>query len=372
MEKMKQTIVPMKADAKLVIRSTADLFIEGVAQTQLVATVDDGDSFRMKDEGGTIYLHANSDTKLTLPESVSLVVERVGGDASILGMKGKVEVQKIGGDLHFQTLDTISVDTVGGDCVFKDVTGSVEIKRVGGDLDGFKVMDLSAYFVGGDAELSGVQGLVQIATGGDVHLQLNTQQIKETHVRAGGDIALVVMENSLANLDLDSGSEEISVRACGQHLDVEEGSYHLPLGEGGAIVQLRAGGDIVVREGKESMNEFSFVFENLGDTWRDFGREIEDKVKRSMRGVNHSLRHASWEASNAMRGAAEKFDQFTRDTPKGDDGKVYGFGFETDNDPAGKEKRAASDEERMLVLKMLQDKKITVEEAEKLLQALEG
>jgi hypothetical protein len=37
-----------------------------------------------------------------------------------------------------------------------------------------------------------------------------------------------------------------------------------------------------------------------------------------------------------------------------------------------KEKKPASDEERILVLKMLQDKKISVEEAEKLLQALDN
>jgi hypothetical protein len=369
---MKQTIVPMKADARMVIRSTADLFIEGSALPQLTATVDDGDSFRMKDDDGRIYLHINSDTKLTIPETVSLVVERVGGDASILGMKGDVEVQKVGGDLHFQALNKISVDSVGGDCVFKDVASSVVIKRVGGDLDGFKTMDLSAFSVGGDAELSGIQGLVQVGTGGDVHLQLNAQQVKESHVHAGGDITLVVLENSQANLELTSGSYDISVHACGQEVDLEEDYYKLPLGEGGATVELKAGGNIEVREGKESMNEFSFVFDNLGDTWRDFGREIEDKVKRSMRGVNHSLRHASWEASNAVRGAADKIDQFTRDTPKDGEGKVYGFGFGTNDETPVKEKKAASDEERMLVLKMLQDKKITVEEAEKLLQALEG
>jgi hypothetical protein len=365
---MKQTIVPMKNDAKLVVRTSDDLFIEGCDEAQLTAMVEDGDSFRMKDEDGTIYLHANSDTKLRLPATANLVLERVNGDASILGMSGKVEVQKVGGDLHFQSLNGISVDSVGGDCIFKEIDGAVEIKRVGGDLDGFKVGDISVYGVGGDAELSAVSGKVQLTTGGDAHVQMARSAIGETHIHAGGDIALAVLENAQANLKLNSQSEEISVHACGQHLDVEEESYTLPLGTGGALVELNAGGEIQVREGKEAMGEFSFVFEDLGDTWRDFGREIEEKIRHSMKGVNHQLRHAGWEASHAMRQAADKMEGFA-----GHEGKVYGFGFEPESAAAAtKEKKVASDEERMLVLKMLQDKKISVEEAEKLLQALEG
>ncbi|MHC1739745.1 MAG: hypothetical protein AB9897_01395 [Anaerolineaceae bacterium] len=368
---MKQTIVPMKVDAKLIVRTSADLFIEAGDQPQLMATVDDGDSFRMKDNNGIIYLQANSDTKLVLPATASLVLERVSGDASILGMQGKVEVQKVGGDLHFQGLSNISVDSVGGDCVFKEITGPVDIKRVGGDLDGFKVGDISIYGAGGDVELSSVQGKVQITSGGDVHLQLSGETIRETHVRAGGEIDLVVLENAVAILELNSQGEEISVHACGQHLDVEEEHYSLPLGKGGEVVELNAGGAINVREGKDAMGEFSFVFEDLGDSWRDFGREIEEKIRHSMKGVNHQLRHAGWEASNAMRHAAGHLDQFTQ--RPGPDGKVYGFGFGPDEEsPAPKQKKAASDEERMLVLRMLQDKKISVEEAEKLLQALEG
>jgi hypothetical protein len=372
---MKQTIIPMKNDARLVVRTSGDLFIEGGEEPQLTATVEDGESFRMKDEDGAVYLHANSDTKLKVPAGVNLVLERVSGDASILAISGKVEVQKVGGDLHFQKLNGISVDSIGGDCVFKEVSGTVEIRRVGGDLDGFKAQDVLARSVGGDAELSSVQGKVQVSAGGDAHIQIIDAAVSETNVRTGGAIELVVMENAAANLSLESDSEKISVHAGGQLLDVKERDYVLPLGLGGAAVRLSAGGEIKVREGKEAMGEFSFVFDDLEDTWRDFGREIEEKIRQSMKGVNHSLRHAGWEASNAMRHAADKVEGFTRTDDFGhrSEGKVYGFGFEPNaSAPAAKEKKAASDEERMLVLKMLQDKKISVEEAEKLLQALEG
>jgi hypothetical protein len=363
----------MKSDAKLVVRTSSDLFIEGSDQAQLVATVDDSYSFRMKDENGTIYLYAESDTKLEVPTTASLVLERVSGDASLLNFQGKVEVQKIGGDFHFQGLNGIAVETVGGDCIFKEITGPVEIKRVGGDLDGFKMTDVHAYGVGGDIELSSVKGKAVVTAGGDVHLQLTGDPIIETKVTAGGDIYLGVIETANATLVMVSHGEEITVHACGQQLDVEAQTYTLPLGQGGVEINLNAGGDIRVREGKEAMGEFSFVIDDINASWQDFGREIEEKIRRSMKGVNHQLRHASWEASNAMHKAAEQMDQFSRNYQSGHDSRVVGFGFDAkEPESPAKEKSGASDEERMLVLKMLQEKKITVEEAEKLLQALEG
>jgi hypothetical protein len=51
--------------------------------------------------------------------------------------------------------------------------------------------------------------------------------------------------------------------------------------------------------------------------------------------------------------------------------KVVGFSFGDSASAAPSQTPKATDEERMLVLRMLQDKKITVEEAEKLLNALD-
>jgi hypothetical protein len=48
----------------------------------------------------------------------------------------------------------------------------------------------------------------------------------------------------------------------------------------------------------------------------------------------------------------------------------WNFGFDPLN--TAEAKQPVSDEERMVILKMLQEKKITSEEAEKLLSALEG
>lgn len=366
---MKQTTVPMKEDARLIIRSGADVLVEGNELPQLTAIVDDSDSFRMKDEGGAIYVRADADARLRVPAGVSVTLEKVGGDAGLMNLKGQVIVQRVGGDLTVQKVNSFTADTIGGDCYFKEVSGSVDVNRVGGDVDGFKVGDFSAHDVGGDLEVSGVSGKVSARCGGDAHLQFNISEIAESRIEAGGDISMYVLSTAKALLHMRCDAEEIKVEAGGQHLDSEVESYDLPLGDGGAKVDLDAGGSITVKEGKETMGEFTFVFEDLEDNWRDFGKEIEEKIRQSMKGVNHGLRQAGWQTSEAMRKAADKMDEAFRQR----DGKVIGFSFDNDAaEPVKKEKKVVSDQERILVLKMLQEKKISVEEAEKLLQALEN
>ncbi len=366
---MKQTTVPMKEDVRLIIRSSADVLVEGHDLPQMTAVVDDSDSFRMKDEGGAIYVRADSDARLRVPAGASVTLEKIGGDAALTGLNGEVSVQRVGGDLTVQKVKSFSADSVGGDCYFKEVEGSVSLNRVGGDVDGFKVVDFSAHDVGDDLELSGVSGKVQVHCGGDVRLQFNTVDIPASQVDAGGDVDLYVLKAAKALLKMHSGAEEITVSAGGQEFESRAGDFEMPLGDGGAEVDLTAGGEIEVREGKETMGEFSFVFDELQNNWRDFGKDIEDKIRESMKGLNHTMRYAGWQASEAMAHAADKLDESLR----GKDGKVYGFSFDDKpTQPAKKEKKVVSDEERMMVLKMLQEKKISVEEAEKLLSALEN
>jgi hypothetical protein len=354
----------MKEDVKLIIKTGDDIMIEGIDQAQMVAIVDDGDSFRLKDEGGVIYVRANSEAKLSVPRSADVTVEWAGGDAGLLNLTKNVFVQKVGGDLTLQNVLSASVDTVNGDCYCKNIAGLLDVHRVGGDLDGTGIDSVKALAIGGDIVLSEVAGAVDIKAGGDIHLQFNKAEVSEAHLQASGDIYLEVAEGTNAVLNMKSYGEDIDVNACGQKLETEQQEYTLPLGEGGPVLELNAQGDIRVGEGHGSTSEFTFDFEDLGETWHDFGREIEEKIRESMKNVNESLKHAGWEANEAMQRATDKI--------RSKEGKVYGFSFDKGSAPAPKkEKKVVSDEERMMVLKMLQDKKISVEEAEKLLQALE-
>ncbi len=373
---MKQTSFPMKPDGKLTVRIGSDLSIEGIEAATMVVIVDHGEGLRMKEDGGVFQLAADSDCRVILPFGVTVTVEKVGGDASIKNLANRLVVGKVGGDLHLQLFAGATVETVGGDCVIQDASGAVEVSRIGGDLLAEVSGSLYAGSVGGDARVIGDSGKVQLITGGDASLKFINATLPEVTVKAGGEIRMVVPADANGQLELTSGGEDIQVSASGQELEVDHGQSSLPLGEGGAVVTLTAGDSIQVSDKAEENWEFDDDLDASTEHWSDFGIDLEKTIRDSLKTVSDSVRLASAHASRAGLIAEEKMNQAMRHLEErgigaGRKRKVVGFSFGESAAAVPSQAPKATDEERMLVLRMLSDKKITVEEAEKLLNALD-
>lgn len=373
---MKQTSFPMKPDGKLTVRSGSDLSIEGIEAATMVVIVDHGEGLRMKEDGGVFQLSADSDCRVILPFGVTVTVEKVGGDASIKNLSSRLVVGKTGGDLHLQLFAGATVESVGGDCVIQESSGAVEVARIGGDLLAEVSGSLYAGTVGGDARVIGDSGTVQLTTGGDANLKFISATLPEVTVKAGGDIDMVIPVEANAQLELTSGGEDIQVSAGGQELEIENGHSSLSLGAGGAVITLTAGDSIQVSDKAEENWEFDDDLDASTDHWSDFGIDLEKTIKDSLKTVSESVRLASAHASRAGAIAEEKMNQAMRHLEErgmgpGRKRKVVGFSFGDTASAVPSQAPKASEEERMLVLRMLSDKKISVEEAEKLLNALD-
>jgi hypothetical protein len=137
------------------------------------------------------------------------------------------------------------------------------------------------------------------------------------------------------------------------------------LGNGSAIVTLVAGGDIRVSNqpnAGDTAEDFG-NFAGIGMDWSGFGERISRQVEQV-------TRRAVKNADEVARRMDQKMSR--RGVPKVNVGSGH---WNWDVSPKGvpmPPKPHASDEERMAILKMLQEKKITAEDAEKLLVALEG
>ncbi len=116
----------------------------------------------------------------------------------------------------------------------------------------------------------------------------------------------------------------------------------------------------------ESAEDFG-NFAGVGMDWSGFGERISRRVDQ-----------ATQRAQRKIDEAARRIEQKTRDAERR---TTRGKGFlevgrwNWDFAPKGvpmPNKTQVSDEERLAILKMLQEKKITAEEADKLLSALEG
>jgi hypothetical protein len=168
---------------------------------------------------------------------------------------------------------------------------------------------------------------------------------------------------------LTLNADEIDIEWKGIENDEEATSRAVTLGDGSASITLNAGGDIRVSnqsDAGESAEDFG-NFAGIGMDWSGFGERISQRV-------NQATQRAQRKVEEAARRIEQKTREVERRAGRGKVGLEVGR-WNWDFAPKGvpmPSKPQASDEERLAILKMLQEKKITAEEAEKLLAALEG
>lgn len=380
---MKQISIPVKPENKLNIKATEDLFIEGTETGLLIAVVRHSDSFRYTETAGKIEVKTTSDCHLQIPSLMSVTIEKAGGDVSITGLKSRVIVGKVGGDLIIQNLDGASIETIGGDLHVHNPGNAVEVVRVGGDIYGSQIHAISTRSVGSDARLFQIDGEVNLKVGGDAELEFIQDALPKSVLTTGGDARIVVPPIAQGQLELHSGGNNIEVSAAGQDGDWELEQLSLPLGEGGNQVNITAGGDIFVTDKKTSESDFDEVFHRSINDWKSFGADLEKQIRESVGVSVENMRWATRSANLAGEKTRAKIEKAMRKLESGGviidhtgvnverNGKHVGITFGTPVAPKEPPRAGSSDEERLLVLKMLQEKKITAEEADKLLSALD-
>ncbi len=372
---MKQTTIPVKPDVRVVVRCNDDLSVEGNDSSVLVVVVDQSDCLHMKEEDGLFKIVANSDCRLMLPSTGTITIEKVGCDCHVDNFENRVVIGKIGDDLKMTNVGGASIESVGSDCRIQNASGAIEIARVGDDLSTENTQSVLANSVGCDVKMVNARGKVEVNAGDDIRIHTDEANVPEIHAKAGSDIRLFIPTNANCQLNITSNGEEINIHACGQDVDAEEQQFSLPLGEGGNPIVLIAGDDVMVSD--QEVTDWKEDPEIWNDQrWKNFGIELSENIRQTLANAGNSVEQALRHAEHATRNANVRVETIMRDLDErgfgsGRGRKMVGFSMNADKAANAAAKAGASDEERMLVLRMLQDKKISVEEADKLLNALE-
>jgi hypothetical protein len=200
----------------------------------------------------------------------------------------------------------------------------------------------------------------------DAVLYLQPAEGRAVSVFAEGDILLHMSARVNAALTLSAGdADDIRVEMPGVPKRDGSNPRSVVLGSGGAAINLEAEGDVMVtsRESEwASAAEFDF-----GGNWPlpdDFSERINRRVQEATGRAQRQAEAAMRRAEDNMRRAESDMRRMR--------GRRFSFNWSGGRPPSAPPVEPVSDEERMTILKMLQDKKISAEEAEKLLSALEG
>jgi len=340
-----------------------DLRLVGWDNDEILVRSDD-EAIMLQQNGDEVNINCQDDLALNVPKNSQVHVLTVNGDVSVRGLIGDFEADLLNGDVAIRDVGKIILGTVESDFSLRGANGDVRVKSVGGDASLREVTgSLTLDSVSDDLAIHGVGGNLKVDVDADVVVHLDPKSGQEYSLVAGDDIMLMLPEEADATLILSG--DEINVHL--PNVQPEEGTSRVVmLGDGSAQIKLDAGGDVLVtnrRDAAESADEFGnfagMMFDwgswgrEIGQDWGDIGREIGERVSRQ-------AQEAARRAERKVRKAAGRRNARMKWT------------WDFDNMPKAPKREPVSEEERMTILRMLAEKKITSEEAEQLLSALEG
>jgi hypothetical protein len=353
---------------KILIESIGgDLSLVGWEGEDVLLKADD-DELQFSQDGEQVGISCSDDLSLRVPKDASVFIKSIDGDASIRGVMGTIELKEINGDLSIRDVNSVAIETIRADFSLRGAKGHLSVKSAQSDVS-IRDVDgnVTLESVADDLALRDVRGSVSANVADDVVLYINPQAGNTYSVTAGEDILLVMPPKANATLTLNG--DEIDVDWKGIEKDEDATSRTVTLGDGSAIITLNAGGDIRVTNQS-----------NAGETAEDFGNFAGIDIDWSGFGerISRQVEQATQRAQRKVEEAARRIEQKTREAERRSrHGKVgvevgrWSWDLSQKGVPMPP-KPQASDEERMTILRMLQEKKITAEEAEKLLASLEG
>jgi hypothetical protein len=381
---LKKTLQAGTASKVRISAVPGDLRVTGWELEEISAKTD-GDLLDVVLGEEVASVSCDSDLILSIPRRLSLEIEDVSGDADVRELPAGVSLREIEGDLALRMVGAVAIGTVMGDMdaresgplslddLHSDLSvrggkGSLVVKSVDGDVSLHEVQgDVNLESVTGDLYVRGVTGNLNARVEEDAVLYLQPAEGHAVKVNAEGDILLHMSARASAALTLSAGdADDIRVEMPGVPKRDGTNPRSVVLGSGGAVINLKAEGDVMVTSRESdwaSAAEFDF-----GGSWPlpdDFSERVNRHVQEATRRASEATRRASERAEEAARRVEENMRR--------QHGRRFAFNWSGGRGmPAVPPNEAVTDEERMTILRMLQDKKITSDEAEKLLSALEG
>ena len=409
---MHQQTIPTSSTPNVLIHAIpGDLRVAGWERNEILIKTD-GDSLDVTAEADPIVIVCDEDLVVYLPRAANLTVESVAGDASLQAIQGPITLGPVAGDLtmhdvgpaslgeisgdaNLRNIGALNAGSISGDLILRGGHGICAVDDVGGDaslrdVDGMVAIE----DVGSDLYVRNVHGGVNVRTGSDAALYLVPVAGQKYDITAAGDLILCLPLDAQAKLHLESDSPD-SIRVDFEGVQIPEDweNCEIIIGENAsdmAEMLLSAGSDLLVTSQADRW-EFASGFDSgewgvppmppIPPLPPDFSERINRRVQAAMERAQVHMEDAGRRAEAAgrraeatMRRAEAKARAAEVRARRGAQVNMNIGRWNWDLSPHGPAQAGEpiSNDERLTILKMLQEKKISLDEAEQLLAALEG
>jgi hypothetical protein len=426
----KITLETKSAPNILITAVNGELSVRGWDRDQVMAKNGDDEEIILVEENDLIRLESPVACQLYVPHGASIQAKSISGDALFKNLEGRLSIDNVGGSLVIRDISSTEIDQVAGELSARRIRGDLRVQRVGSsaivkDLDG----QFASEGIGGQLYLRDVSGGISVSIGGNANLRLAPVPWQAYSIKAGGNLRCQVPADFTGEVTFSSGSQNIQIRLPDRKELVKSVDHTLVLGEDGVKMLLSAGGSVELRSYSSDQVAFQDIDvdfgKELGDLADEIASDISSQIETQMNMLESHLdlqlnqigktvrsaglsaeraeqirlkiesakERAASKAQSAAKRAQLKLEKKLASAQRKAERKSKAAAVRT----ARRERKKHSSEsswtvrsspsftpsqpkvddpvtadERLMILKMLQDKKISAEDAEKLLVALEG
>lgn len=415
---MEKQVLPTSETPHVNIKVDGELTIKGSDELEIVAKSDSSNDLSLEQSGDTVTLNCQSNCEVRVPRDAIIYIGSCSGNAMIKAVDGSLNIQNADGNLFLRNVGAVHLERVSGNLIVKHVDGDLSLRVIEGNAD---VRDVQGDFnvaggIQGNLSLDELEGNAIARCDGNMTLRLDPLPGQTYEFNASGNILCRLPSDISAVIKINKASK------ARVHLGnaPQPGSNTFPstitLGDGDATIIFSSDGniDLVGRAPDWEMPEvestgFARNFAGMAD---DIGEQIEKQISAQVEMMENQLNvqidniseslsaaglseeqiertrqaaaRATARAREKMQRAQEKIhrkiefaqrraEQHARSVERhaqGREKRTIGFDWAAPKPERSSE--PVSDEERLMILKMLEEKKITPEEADMLLGALEG
>jgi len=419
---MEKQYVSTSASPHILLNVSGDLSLKGQNSFEITAKSDDTDEFVFEAKDDQVTIRCPGDCKLRVPRASVIQLTAADGDAVIKALDGDITIDTVNGDLELRNVGATRISKLNGDLDAKNVEGYLIIDSASGDVS---IRSVQGDFtvtknVSGNLNLSDVGGNATALVNGNISLRLDPAPGHHYEFTGHGNVFCRLPIDASAEISVPKASQ-VMVELPGIHTSAPvQAPYALTLAEGDAQITLSTTGNVVLDTYTTDwdMQDFDISIDSEVNAMADaVSQQITQQVDSDVRMIEDQLNsllssltirlssakiseeqarriedraretseRATERAQERIRRAQERMEQKLAAAQRKIDYKAqaherasrhgrhnWSFNIPTPPTPARPPSEPVSEDERLMILRMLEQKKISMEDAEELLSALEG